>query len=99
MVKHIQKRANKISGSGDIIAEPENETSLERLQRYLAMIWVDNLTASQKRDCIKVIETVKTYHEDAPFIIRLYDYYDLYKWPSVLLKLERLKKKYRVTEE
>lgn len=84
MIKPPQKRSNTYPTKGDVIHQYNNKSSLERLQTLLAMVWMDNLTVDEKVNyCDGEIDTKK-----------LYETYELYNWPTVLNKLDKLKEKY-----
>ncbi len=72
----------------------KDKNSLNRIQGLLAMLWIENLTPTQKRNYCKAIEKTNIYSFDVYRTQKLYDYYKLYNWPIALIKLNKLKQKY-----
>lgn len=94
MIKPIIKRSNGISAPGEMMGGNNKHTSLERLQTLLAMIWIENLTSTEKSNYCREIEKTNLYAHDVYAAQKLYDYYNLHKWPRALKILDRLKNKY-----
>ena len=98
MIKAPCKRAGDIVNSRHIIYTNDKQSSLKRLQGYLAMAWVDGLTEEEKRNYIAAMKKIKLYKNSESYVQQLYDYYELQKWPATLEKINILKKKYGAFE-
>ncbi len=96
MIKRTQNSHDLFMTKADSLLKSAKKTSLERLQGYLTLLWIEDLSAPDKRQYCREMTKLKKYEITTPHYLKLYDYYELYKWPIALEKLNKLKKKYNM---